>query len=261
MIQQSRTRRRYDFDLLLEQFNRRITGWVLGTGLLAFHAGVFFLMMTGLIFWNVYDNPKDFWTGDLLKRWGAVLILHAVVTVAGTVGWRLLRSADIQEARQEQWAAIPRHAPVVDGSWRALESGTPVEPQPYIPPSEPDLPKLSAAQRFRMNAARRVAAMRGKADEVSPTAAASWPEPPARRDPEADDLIRQFGTGESETRDAEFSKERRPGQTRWSWVEAAATNWLTKKETPETPPERQPRVAPPSPPPSTPPEDDEPFAL
>ncbi len=262
MIQPPRTSRRFDFDPVIEQFNRRLTGWVLGPGLLAFHAGVFFLTMTGLIFWNVYDNPNDFWAGNLLKRWGAIVILHVVVTVAATVGWRLLRSADIQEARQERWAALPHPAPVADGNWRALESGPPVETQPYVPPGEPDFPKFSAMQRMRNSAARRVAIVRGKADEVSPMAAAKWPEPPVRRDPEADDLIRQFGNGDPVESGPVASKERRPNQARWTWIEAAATSWLTKKETGDSPPpERRPRVNPPSPPPSKPMEDDDQMPL
>lgn len=249
------SRRRQEFNRSVDRFNRRLTGWALGTGLLAFHAGVFFLTMTGLIFWNVYDKPNDFWTGDLLKRWGAVLVLHAVVTLAATTGWRLLRSADIQEARPEHWRAGPVQPLVADGRWRALESGPAIEPQPYVPASEPDLPKLTAAQRFRAGASRRVATLRGKADEVSPETAARWPAPPARRDPEADELIRQFGNG------ADAPIEAARGQVRGTWIEAAATSWLTKDEAADgAPPDRHPRAAPPSPPLSTTPSDDDPLS-
>ena len=262
MIQRPGSRRQFDVDLLIQQFNRRVTGWVLGTGLLAFHAGVFFLTMTGLIFWNVYRNPNDLWTIDLLKRWGAVLILHGVVTVAATVGWRLLKTADIQEARQDHWPMAARHAPVIDGAWRALESGG-GEPRPYVPASELEPPKLTAAQRLRSRAASRVATFRGKNQEVSPTAAASWPEPPVRRDADADDLIRRFGAGDGATAEPDSGDSKRPANARRAWIEAAATRWVTKKETTDGPaPERAPRVAQPAPPPAGPRDDeDDPFAL
>lgn len=257
-MEQTRSHR-FDHALLINQVSARLTGWVLGTGLLVFHAGLFFLTMTGLMFWNAYDNPSDFWVGSLLRRWGAVLVLHAIVTAAVTIGWRLLRSADIQEAAQANWTtATPQRMrmAVTDARWRMLEAGRPAESAPFVPASEPELPNLSAGQRLRVRAERRLAALRGKADDVPADVAASWPEPPARRGPDEDELIRQFGAGEP----SEIAPAPAPGSkshARWSWVEAAATTWATRRESPDDEtPDRRPRVAPPSPPPSFSDDDD-----
>lgn len=259
MVQRSR-RCRAELDLLLDQLNRRLTGWVLGTGLLAFHAGVFFLTMTGVFFWNAYHSPTDFWAADLLRRWGAVLILHAVVTVATTVGWRLLRTADIQEASGQQWRPLPalKQGEVTIGSWRALDGPRQPAPEPIPAPGD-EFPRLTAAQRFRNRAAERLAAVRGKIAEPA-AEDASWPAPPVRRDVDADELIRQFGAGDTPIEDQVIQKPRKPSHARWSWVEASATRWVTKKDVPDSPPDRRPNTATPAPPASTP-DDDEPFAL
>lgn len=252
---------RIDFDQALERLNQRLTAWVLGSGLLSFHAGVFFLTMTGLFIWNAYDAPTDFWAADVLRRWGAVLTLHAVAVVVGTVGWRLLRTADIEEASMQRWHAAlgPGQPEVTAGDWRAIEGPRPTE-APLTPPGVDDIPRLTAAQRFRSRAAERLATMRRKESENA-AVRAQWPEPPTRRDPEADELIRQFGPGSVEVEEPVTRRPRRSAAARWSWVEASATKWLIKNEAPETPPEREPRVSAPTPPPATPPDDDEPFAL
>ena len=252
---------RIDVDQALDRLNKRLTGWVLGTGLLSFHAGVFFLTMTGLFIWNTYADPTDFWAADVLRRWGAVLTLHAVAVVAATVGWRLLRTADIQEASIQRWhpALGPGQSDITVGDWRAIEGPRRSEP-PLMPPGTEDVPRVTAAQRFRSRAAERLAAMRRKESENA-AARAQWPEPPNRRDPDADELIRQFGPGAEQTEEPAIRRPRRPTAARWSWVEASATKWLTKKETPDEAPERKPRVAAPAPPPAAPDDDDEPFAL
>jgi hypothetical protein len=252
---------RIDLEGTLDRLNRRLTAWVLGTGLLSFHAGVFFLTMTGLFVWNAYESPSDFWAADVLRRWGAVLTLHAVVVIAATVGWRLLRTADIQEASMQRWrpALGPGPTEPTVANWRAIEGPRPTEP-PLRPPGTEDVPRVTAAQRFRSRAAERLATMRGKENEDA-AVRAQWPEPPTRRDPEADELIRQFGPGAQPDEESVARRPRRSTPARWSWVEASATKWLTKKETPDAAPEREPRVAAPAPPPAAPADDDEPFAL
>lgn len=252
--------RRRDVDATIDRFNRRLTGWVLGPGLLSFHAGVFFVTMTALFFWNAYHDPTNVWVVDLLRRWGAVLILHGVVTLGATVGWRLLRAADIQEATPRAWHPAPQPADpgIAVGQWRALDAPRRAEPPVASAIVIPEIPRESAARRLRMRAAERLATLRHDQVDQTSDGATGWPEPPTRRDSDADELIRQFGTGPTGPTDPALAERpRKPGQTRWAWVEASATNWLTKKDgATGGQPDRKPRVEAPPPPPASAPDDD-----
>jgi hypothetical protein len=167
----------------------------------------------------------------------------------------------MQEASIQRWhpALGPGQPEVTVGDWRAIDGPRPHD-APLRPPGAEEIPRVTAAQRFRSRAAERLAMMRRKESENA-AARAQWPEPPNRRDPEADELIRQFGSGADQAEEPVIRRPRRPTAARWAWVEASATKWLTKKETPDETPERSPRVSAPAPPPATPPDDDEPFAL
>ncbi|MGI8476345.1 MAG: hypothetical protein ACR2OO_08265 [Thermomicrobiales bacterium] len=68
----------------------RCTAWILGGGMLSFHVGLYLLSTTALLSWNVLTAPADMWTGDLLRRWGAVLLFHAIAIGAGWTVWRLM---------------------------------------------------------------------------------------------------------------------------------------------------------------------------
>jgi len=79
-------------DDALMRLGSRVTSWVLGAGLLSLHATVFSLTMVGLVMWNVYDDPTDLWVGDVFRRWGALLVFHAIAVAAGLTAWKLMRA-------------------------------------------------------------------------------------------------------------------------------------------------------------------------
>ncbi|HEY8448090.1 MAG TPA: hypothetical protein VIL01_13375 [Thermomicrobiales bacterium] len=76
---------------LLSRLSRGATAWILGTGFLSFHVGVFALTAVCLLLWDLYRSPGDIAVDAMLWRWGVILILHAIAVAAGWVAWRLLR--------------------------------------------------------------------------------------------------------------------------------------------------------------------------
>ena len=76
----------------------RCTAWILGGGMLTFHVGLYLLSAAALLCWNVLTAPGDLWTGDLLRRWGAVLLFHAIAVGAGWTVWRLMETGRTEES-------------------------------------------------------------------------------------------------------------------------------------------------------------------
>ncbi len=84
------TRERFGEDWL-SRVSNGFTAWVLGTGLLTLHIAIYLLASVGLLLWDLYRSPNDIAVDVTLRRWGYVVIFHAIAVGAGWVAWRLLR--------------------------------------------------------------------------------------------------------------------------------------------------------------------------
>lgn len=81
---------RFDDDWL-SRVSNGFTAWALGPGLLTLHIAVYLLACVGLLFRDLYRSPNDIGVDVTLRRWGFVVLFHAIAVGAGWVAWRLLR--------------------------------------------------------------------------------------------------------------------------------------------------------------------------
>jgi hypothetical protein len=160
-----------------EQFSRDLIRWIVGPGLLSVHMCAFFLTMVALLLWNYSREPDDLWVAEPLRRWGLVVVFHAVAVAVGTAAWRLMRMGQPAPARQadpellEFWQPKEHRAQPADtylaeraehasASARAEEwarrwlresrkvvrdaGGTHTEPYDHVPPPPRDLSQMTA---------------------------------------------------------------------------------------------------------------------
>jgi hypothetical protein len=101
------------------RWGRGLTRWILGTGFLSLHIGIYLLAVVGLLLWNLARSPGDLWVAGPLRRWGLVVVFHATAVGAGWAAWRLMRmgtetpTADVPDygvSATRAWTAAP--APV-----------------------------------------------------------------------------------------------------------------------------------------------------
>jgi hypothetical protein len=122
---------RFD-DNWLSRVSSGFTAWVLGTGLLTLHIAVYLLACVGLLFWDLYRSPNDIGVDVTLRRWGFVVLFHAIAVGAGWVAWLLLR-IDLTHA--------PDHVPQRQGERERLllprANGTPQATDFDIPVRRP----------------------------------------------------------------------------------------------------------------------------
>ncbi len=201
-------------DDFLTRIGRRLTIWVLGTGLLSLHATVFTLTIIGMVFWNIYDAPDDLWVADVFRRWGVLLLFHAVAVAAGWTAWRLLRAEQHAiDANRTSWnsATESTYPPIPINTWQPPSTMQHVEsPQPKstLQQTGHSLKQFAAYSAIWTSKIGRAATgatqsvsskFSGKknatdaASEVPPVMPVqSWPQGPIRADQD-DELIARYG--------------------------------------------------------------------
>ncbi|HEY7037008.1 MAG TPA: hypothetical protein VH482_37105 [Thermomicrobiales bacterium] len=113
-------RGRREPDDRFEQISRNLMRWVLGSGLLSLHVGVYLVTLVSLLLWNLIRSPSDIWVDEPLRRWGLVVVFHATAVAAGWAAWRLMRmgespaASEIRTAQPRSWSvpAAPVPSPV-----------------------------------------------------------------------------------------------------------------------------------------------------
>lgn len=249
---------------VLDRANRRLIRWVLGTGLLSFHLAIFTTVLLGTFTWNLISSPDDLYLMGPFRIWGVAALVHTLLVGGGLIGWRLFRMGESQAPRtvpiyakravssngptparpagwSQAWASRVSAAGRVNAAARRWTSAS-----PHQTPAEP--PALTATGwPAQAPIAASAAAGASGAERPPDVGEATWPESPPistslrgatdTRDP-ADQVVsvnhrpnqipeedsgRTWVDGfvESRTRDKE---------NRWSWVEAAAASWLSKRE-------------------------------
>jgi len=248
-------------DGMLVQNGRGLVDWLTGTGFLTLNALCFFGALVTLIPWNIYSDPGDFWSADILIRWAFLLGFHALLV--GT--WSLIRNVILKDdnpvaqmtptARQWHNARARNTASSID--FRAAPT--------HGPSAAAAATTLYAEEWARQSFEQTSDTFETREEpeaDASPASASlgdlladwdtSWPEPLVAQDtrqraasinaegqadspPDVDILI--GGTAPERTPGPLSAAARASGEDsavdpelEWQWIEAAASAWLTRRE-------------------------------
>lgn len=215
-------------DDFLTRIGRRLTMWVLGTGLLSLHATVFTLTIIGMVFWNIYDAPDDLWVADLFRRWGVLLLFHGVAVAAGWTAWRLLRAEQHAiEANRAPWNLPPEapFSPTPINTWQppsTFQQVESVQSTSTLQQTGRSLKQFAAYSaiwtsrlgRSASNATQSVSSRFGKNKGGSETGSGvppvvpvqAWPQGPIRTN-EDDELIARYGVSPSSADSPQLSNQ------------------------------------------------------
>jgi hypothetical protein len=231
----------------IERASGRLMRWVLGTGFLALDLALFATSLLIAYTWALIAHPDDFTSIGPFRYWGIVALIHIVLTGGGLLAWKLL-GLDQPRARTaippystpsqprpgvSAWSSVPAgEAPVSarGSTGRGSSSRQPawsIRPVEQNWPQQPDL-------------------LRSRPGEIDPDLGeVTWPENAplstslgVSAAPGSDQLTTEDRPSPSQTWFDSFMGSRSAGRKsgdkdqRWSWVEAAAGSWLSRRETP-----------------------------
>jgi hypothetical protein len=228
----------------------KIARWVFGLGFFSLHLGIFLIAGLTLLMINLYRSPDDLWVGGPLLRWGIVVVIHglgAVVTWAITTAIDAAEETRRETARYEPPQPTPA-MPVQPVVPRITQAPALVPPRPRFQPGHSTPVEASQAGDVRGSGHRAWrdtpaepaihrpsppgwTVMRpGEPVPHAPAPAAAGADthlwtPPA--DVPAATPVPPSASGAADD-DLAATED-----NRWTWVEAAAEAWLSKR--PEKP--------------------------
>ncbi|HQY29686.1 MAG TPA: hypothetical protein PK691_00265 [Thermomicrobiales bacterium] len=232
-------------DRLTNQFGR----WILGTGFLAMHLTVFSVSLLIAYCATLITSPTDVSGVSFFRFWGAVVVVHTILTGGGIVAWKLLGMGD-QGARFVVPASTHLQStlglPINEYSTQHVID-TRIAPRTAQPASR-RLPWASrpVEQNWPQQAGFQKSAP--AADAVPDLGEVTWPDSAPlsttlglSSQPDADEVVSvDHGPSPSQTWFEGFVGNRaapeKDMEQRWSWVEAAAASWLSRRDqtTPDT---------------------------
>lgn len=252
---------------LLAHGSRSFVDWFTGTGFLTVNALAFFTALVVLIPWNVYSSPGDFWTAGILVRWAFLLGFHALLVGV----WSLIRNVILKDDNpmaqmtptDRQWQAARMRA-----SGSTISFHTPPSTNPVVTSTASALLAEEWARQWvdgngspaeREEAPSPEEAQNAGSVDISELLAdwdTSWPEPHQTDDaqeihpvesPQPEDAHpgpdgrpsfrppeRIPGPLTAAARAAAQAPDEEAGvdpDLEWQWIEAAATSWLSRRET------------------------------
>jgi hypothetical protein len=231
---------------------RTILDWLTGTGFLAVDAGAFFVALMVLLPWNLYSSPGDLWVAQPLRTWAFILTFHALVVGAIALARGIVRSPEPE-------TLVPQRGLRASSSWSAPTETT---PQPNRATASTLLAQ-EWARRWLEDDQAEVADMVQQSEEITrrtssaydPSAAVEmtpWPDAPAPRaqsidaeailadwlDEQASEYVAPAQESIDPLRSAARVTESDPidlePDVEWKWVEAAASAWISNRDTPPT---------------------------
>ena len=273
----------------ISRTNDRLIRWVFGTGFLTVHLAVFGTSLLSALCWNLVSDPADLRVVEPFRYWGIVAIVHTVLAGGGVLAWKLFQmgkpdSPEFLVPVRARAISAPRTEPSTrTRPIQAIQSGSTVSP-PHTEAS-PRKWSTSTLRKATPWAARDVKqgwpgqpAMIKSLTEAEAADAmfvdlgeATWPDsaplstallanPESRSGSGTDHVVSV--DHRSATTQAEASQtwiegfiesRTRDKEQRWSWVKAAASSWLSRREAPaaseapleSTPAQSEERAAPP----------------
>jgi hypothetical protein len=239
---------RLHFESALQRANSRLVRWVFGTGFLAFHLAVFTSAFVIAFAWDLITQPDSLRVVDAFRYWGIIAIVHTVLAGGGILAWKLFHFGD------------SGRSPVIPAPTYRLASASRPRPQAPYAIQAPITVQVPRASRWStMTAGSRRIPWSGRPVEQN------WPQQPSflRNAPGTADagvqdvgeatwpdtvpLSTSLGVSAAPESDQVVSVDHRPSPSenwiegfigsrasekehRWSWVEAAAGSWLSRRD-------------------------------
>lgn len=234
--------RRLHLGNAIERGTSRFARWLLGAGFLAVDLALFGTSLLVAYVWALIAHPGDLDSINPFRYWGVVAVVHTLVAGGGLLAWKLL-GMDEPATR----TAIPAYQPVPARGQYALSTWSQSQPVDAIY-AQPQ----AAAPRRTAWASRPVEQNWPQQPELLRTQPGTTTDPDLGEAtwPENVPLSTSLGVSGSASESGErpspsqswfdsFMGSRGASQKekeqRWSWVEAAAGSWLSRRE-PTTPP-------------------------
>ena len=224
-------------------FSTHVARHVLSPGCVVAHVGAFLVTGTVLVLANAIGSPGQLWFWQPLLILGALLALHAGLTVAGrtsllqiAANWSSSARSGLSVRRLRQTVTDAFAAPAGPPSGRQEESRW----QPFAGPTQQPTPAVSFPPQSRAwsdseasvtghgwwssatPTDRTMSHTTPRAPEPVPVWAASWPSLPA-----ANVTARIQPTGTDTVLNGAQSAH--PDAPRWDQLEVAATTWLAQR--------------------------------
>jgi hypothetical protein len=239
-----------DVDDLLSRANGRLFNWLVGGSFLAGHMALFGTVFLGAFAWNLGRTPNDLSALGAFRVWSVLLVAHLVITggfqiAARILGWnaptwtttvaapaRNTQRSERQPVPAMVWARGLESASRVNATARRWASTSARSASERLPdpddqawPEQPAIARVDSGPdrgdvTWPESAPRSTMLSANQTDHVVSVDHAS-------DQPKDSALTWLEGFVESRTKDRE---------QRWSWVEAAAASWLSRRDTPGSTP-------------------------
>jgi hypothetical protein len=253
---------RLHLDAAVRRANTRLTRWVFGMGFLAFHLAVFISAFVVAFAWDLISHPESLRVVDPFRYWGIVAIVHTVLAGGGILAWKMLR---LGESGRSPVIPAPTYSAI------APQRPRPSAPYAIQAPITVQVPRASRWSTMTSNPRRTPWAVRPVEQNwpqqpsflrnAPNTQDAGFPDVGEATWPESVPLSTSLGVSAAPESDQVVSVDHRPSPSqswiegfigsrtsekehRWSWVEAAAGSWLSRRDN-VPPPEPTPEATPP----------------
>lgn len=223
----------------------RVLRWIFGFGFFSVHLGIYLIGGLTLLMINLYRSPDDLWVGGPLVRWGLLVIIHLLGAI---VTWAMTTVMDVAKTTR-----------------RELNSREPYQPKTPSPMSQNMMPPANepmSAPRPRFQPAVSTPIETVDIDDSRRFGFRGWKNEPAAPRPRTSPpgwTVMRSGDRVPTSTTATFlpptferpasapvttpgAKDETPlagdigtdaastaGDSRWTWVEAAAEAWLTNR--------------------------------
>lgn len=228
----------------------RALRWIFGFGFFSVHLGIYLIGGLTLLMINLYRSPDDLWVGGPLVRWGVVVLIHllgAIVTWAATTVMDVAKTTRRELNSREPYQPSPSPA--------MPQTSPPPANEPMAPPRPRFQPVLSTPiETVDIDDSRRFGFRGWKGDSAPPRQRTSPPGwtvmrsgdtasapsapttflPPSFERPASTAVTPPLAKPEPPLAGDIGTEAEAAGDSRWTWVEAAAEAWLTNRlEKPE----------------------------
>jgi hypothetical protein len=231
----------------------RTLRWIFGFGFFSVHLGIYLIGGLTLLMINLYRSPDDLWVGGPLLRWGVVVVIHFLGAV---VTWAVTTAMDVAKTTRRELNSREPYQPLT--TLASSQTTLPPVNEPVAPPRPRFQPAVSTPiETVDIDDSRRFGFRGWKSEPDAPRQRTSPPGWTVMRSGERVPTATETFLPPSFERPATTPvtappvKEQAPlagdigtdaaataGDSRWTWVEAAAEAWLTNrldKPSPEPP--------------------------
>lgn len=223
----------------------RILRWIFGFGFFSLHLGIYLIGGLTLLMINLYRSPDDLWVGGPLVRWGVVVIIHLLGAI---VTWAATTVMDVAKTTRRELNSREPYQPVTVNP--ASRAAMPPANEPMPAPRPRFQPAVSTpVETVDIDDSRRFGFRGWKSEPAAPRQRTSPPGwtvmrsgdrvptttstflPPTFERP-AGAPVATPAAAKDETPlagDIGTDAAATAGDSRWTWVEAAAEAWLSNR--------------------------------